>query len=392
MTPAGPSRRRLCLSQDISLPCPLPRVTAPSPASSCKRKRAAQISALYVRDGDLTNNVVPCELPAGWLRRRTVQNLYALHNSIAEREETAAKAAGSSIAAVARRAQRSQAMIAAAETSVGQLVQELVGADLVVPVVLRTADRYAVEHGLDVAVAAALLARKLALPQDDLRSLVAGCLMIDIGNTVLRPELLTQPGPCSPAERELLQAHPEAGFVIVRALQWGGILAQHVVYQHHERQDGAGYPRRLRGLNRIYRSRAEQLDGRLITQIAAIAAIADAFAAMRTDRPHRPACTQEQTAAALREMKGVALNAQMVEVFLGLIPDFPLGATVTLWGGGFRGQQGVVVEYDEANPRRPVVCLRRGDQPQSLRLLRTANRPEVEITLVASPPSTAGGG
>lgn len=117
--------------------------------------------------------------------------------------------------------------------------------------------------------------------------------------------------------------------------------------------------------------------------------IADAFAAMRTDRPHRRARTQEQTAAALREMKGAALNAQMVEVFLGLVPDFPLGATVALWGGGFRGQQGAVVEYDETTPRRPVVCLRRGDQPQSLRLLRTAHRPEVEITLVAPPPSTA---
>lgn len=89
-----------------------------------------------------------------------------------------------------------------------------------------------------------------------------------------------------------IERHPEMGFELLRRLLVSSILPAHVAYQHHERQDGAGYPKGLIGDNRARRSSTGRLDLRRMTLIGEIAAVADVHSALTSARAYRPAMGQ----------------------------------------------------------------------------------------------------
>src|SRR5436853_6896681 len=103
-----------------------------------------------------------------------------------------------------------------------------------------------------------MLGRRLRLVHDELTRLASGCLLHDIGMVALGPELLNKRERLEPAERERIRAHPQIGYDMLRKLRPNEVIANHVAYQHHERQDGTGYPRGLHGVNRAQRASAER--------------------------------------------------------------------------------------------------------------------------------------
>jgi diguanylate cyclase (GGDEF)-like protein len=117
-----------------------------------------------------------------------------------------------------------------------------------------------------------------------------------------KAEALTQ------EEFERVKIHPRVGAEILRNVPFGGPVCE-MVLGHHERWDGLGYPAGLRGED--------------IPVGARILAIADCFSTLQSDRPYRPARSQEGAVAVLRENAGTIFDAKLVELFVGQLDIAP---------------------------------------------------------------------
>ena len=134
--------------------------------------------------------------------------------------------------------------------------------------------------------------------------LVYGFRLHDIGMIGVSSATLLKPGPLSPAEIDEIREHPWLGERIVAAVPELGGLTRHVIACHHERWDGSGYPRGLRGIE--------------IPMAARIFAVADVFDAMANDQPYRNALDLEQAREEIRARAGLDFDPDVVEAFLAL--------------------------------------------------------------------------
>jgi putative nucleotidyltransferase with HDIG domain len=222
---------------------------------------------------------------------------------------------------------------------------------------LKSHNDYTFQHSVDVAVLGILLGKTAGLPREQLRELALGCLLHDIGKMYIDEAILDKPGKLTPEEFEEIKKHPLMGFEIVRRMPVFSILPAHVAYQHHERQDGDGYPRGLIGANRIARSLGERMDPKRMLLIAEIAAVADVYSALTSDRPYRPAMALDKVAKIMGEMAGPHLNKDVVMMLLRTIPSFPVGHWVEVTTGPYRGWRGVVTSISADALHLPTVRL-----------------------------------
>jgi putative nucleotidyltransferase with HDIG domain len=220
---------------------------------------------------------------------------------------------------------------------------------------LKTHNEYTFQHSVDVAITGVLLGHRLGLSGEEMEHLALGCLVHDIGKTFLDTAILDKPGKLTDEERAEIERHPEMGFEIVRRLPLTSILPAHVAFQHHERQDGMGYPRGLIGANRVVRTEMERLNGKRMLLIAEIAAVADVHSALTSDRPYRPAMDSAKADRILGEMAVRHLNREIVETLRRLAPLYPVGSWVEVTSGpdSLIGWRAVVT--DTTDPRRPVI-------------------------------------
>jgi PAS domain S-box-containing protein len=140
--------------------------------------------------------------------------------------------------------------------------------------IVETKDPYTAGHQRRVAQLACAIAREMGLPPDKIEGLQVLSFLHDIGKIVVPAEILSRPGKISAIEFNLIRAHPEIGYSILKDLDFPWPVAQ-AVLQHHERLDGSGYPARL--------------TAQAIIQEARILAVADVVEAMASHRPYRPA-------------------------------------------------------------------------------------------------------
>ena len=129
---------------------------------------------------------------------------------------------------------------------------------------------------------AAGIGTALGLPGHTVRGLRVMGQLIDVGMLQIPRELLWRPGALSAAEFELVKTHAERGHEVLRAIEFPWPVAE-AVRQHHERLDGSGYPRGLKGEEILLEAR--------------IVAVADAVEAMLSPRPHRPALDARRRAS-----------------------------------------------------------------------------------------------
>ena len=138
--------------------------------------------------------------------------------------------------------------------------------------------------------------------------LAYGFRLHDIGMIGVSSATLATPGPLSPAELDEVREHPWLGERIVAAVPALGGLTRNVIACHHERWDGSGYPRGLRGVD--------------IPLAARIFAVADVFDAMTNDQPYRSALPVEQARDEIRARAGLDFDPDVVEAFF-LIDEPP---------------------------------------------------------------------
>lgn len=201
-----------------------------------------------------------------------------------------------------------------------------------------------------------MLGKRLYLPLQELHQLALGCLCHDIGKTAIPTEILSKPGRLTEDEFSVVMQHPQVGYEAVQQFMGSSdIIARHVVWQHHERQDGSGYPRGLRGNNRFGRAMEPRYGKSLILPSAEIAAVADVYSALASDRPYRRALKPAQIISTLRDMSGSHLNRELVRRFLSMLPTYPVGSEVEVISGRLQGHKGMVTDVNPMEVNRPRI-------------------------------------
>jgi PAS domain S-box-containing protein len=146
----------------------------------------------------------------------------------------------------------------------------------------------------------------LGLPGHTVRGLRLMGQLIDVGMLQIPRELLWRPGVLSAAEFDLVKTHAERGYEALRAIEFPWPVAE-TVRQHHERLDGSGYPRGLKGEEILLEAR--------------IVAVADAVEAMLAQRPHRPALTLNACLDELQSQAGRRYDAKVVKACVKVLRE-----------------------------------------------------------------------
>lgn len=147
------------------------------------------------------------------------------------------------------------------------------------------------------------IGRAIGMTSDELRTLRRAALLHDIGKIGVPSKILNKPGRLTDEERKVVEAHPVIAARIFSMVEEGSLKKSldGIIY-HHERIDGAGYPRGLKGDE--------------IPLIARIIAIADTFDALTSDRPYRRGMELSAAVGILKEIKGSQLDSDLVDVFI----------------------------------------------------------------------------
>ena len=296
--------------------------------------------AVYIMDG-LTDDIEPQEDLSEQVRLATykhVRELFAVVQSASEIQSNGRKKR-----LIARLRESASQQIAQLYRDVEKIVDQILTAETLSGVVpLKTHDNYTFEHSIDVAVGGVMLGKRVMTSELDLHQLALGCLCHDIGKISIPPEILNKPDRLTPDEFDQIKEHPQAGYEAARGfMQPSDIIARHVIWQHHERQDGNGYPRNLRGNNRVGDAIEKRFGKSMILPAAEIAAVADVYSAIASDRPYRPAMQPHEIVAHLRKIAGSHLNSDLVHRFLSVLPTYPVGTEVVVISRKLRHHRGL---------------------------------------------------
>lgn len=200
-----------------------------------------------------------------------------------------------------------------------------------------TYDNYIYTHSLNVTLYSLAIGMELGLTSKELEILGLGAVLHDVGKMKIPTEILLKPGKLTEEEFDYIKKHPQDGFDLLRNVQTISLLVAHCAYQHHERINGSGYPRKIKG-NEIH-------------YFAKILAVADVFDAVTSDRIYRGAMLPHNGLEILFAGAGTLYEKSIVEAFRRAIVIYPVGLTVELSDG----RKGVVSKQNKHLSDRPIV-------------------------------------
>lgn len=202
---------------------------------------------------------------------------------------------------------------------------------------LRSLDDGIFVHSVNVCVYSLLIASALGLSADEQRHLGIGALLHDIGK-IYYMELVNKQGKLTPEEYAKIQQHARDGYDLLRRLPGVPVLVAHVAYQHHEKLDGSGYPRGLKG------------DG--IHLWARIATVADIYDTVTADRAYGKGKPPHEAMAEIRAMaKRDLVDPRAVRALMARLAVYPEGTILLMESG----ELGIVIAQTELGGQSPKV-------------------------------------
>jgi HD-GYP domain-containing protein (c-di-GMP phosphodiesterase class II) len=314
------------------------QLTAPRRESLHRRG----IGAVWIDDGPMSDGVQPVDpLPAG-MRDHAQEAVISTLATARKRMQLGRRLSDDDVSELAKVADAIASHLVHAPAAVYALNE------------MSTSDQYTHEHSVRVCTLGVLLASRhwrrhgwtdyRGRPRFDgierlLSQLGFGLLTHDIGKLGIDRDILDKPGPLTDEERVEMERHPTLGREMLAGTEVS-MVSLGVIEGHHERWDGAGYPKGL--------------DGSRIQDFAAVSAIADTYDAVCSVRPYKAAQPPHVGVRIVREGAGTQFHPAMVQTFCELVMPYPVGHLVALPDG----REAVVTAVDPARPYQPTVRTR----------------------------------
>ncbi|MDR4506766.1 MAG: HD domain-containing protein [Candidatus Brocadiaceae bacterium] len=222
---------------------------------------------------------------------------------------------------------------------------------------IKTYDNYIYEHSMDAAIISLVLAKKLRLKNNRLQQIVIGEFLHDIGMIFIDEVIQKKPDTLTAAEYELVKQHPKFGYELLMKKDEIGYVAAHIAYQHHERQDGSGYPRGLRGKNTIDYGEINYTEEEKLILPAEISAVADFYDACISDRPFRPALPHDLVYELIKDGIWKKFNKEVVDCFLSITPKYLVGSEIKIKNGEYKDFTGFVTSINKFQLNKPTIRL-----------------------------------
>ncbi|WCN38651.1 HD-GYP domain-containing protein [Aneurinibacillus uraniidurans] len=202
---------------------------------------------------------------------------------------------------------------------------------------LQSKDDYTYRHNIGVGVFATLIGKWLHLHESDLKLLTISATLHDVGKMKIPDEILNKPGRLTAAEYDEIKKHTTYGYEMLKKTIGISPTCALVALQHHEREDGSGYPFGLKG-DKIH-------------QFSKIVAVADIFHAMTSKRAYHEPAPFYKVINQMQEDRFGKLDPKIIRLFLHKIMMILIGSEVVLSDG----RKGEIVMIHTHEPARPLV-------------------------------------
>jgi HD-GYP domain-containing protein (c-di-GMP phosphodiesterase class II) len=214
-------------------------------------------------------------------------------------------------------------------------------------------------HAINVTVIALCLGRKFRFSYEEMKQLGVGAINYDLGMVALPPAITEKTEALTEDEMDMLKQHTVFGYLMLSQNPSIPSTSSAVALQHHERQDGAGYPRAIKGENRPPLKDFSRKN--VIHRFAEIVAVADVYDMLISGRAHFSGKHGVQDALKIIiPMGGVALNSEVVKALTSIVPLYPVGARIRVLNAPvaqLTGYFGVVARDNPENLELPQIIL-----------------------------------
>lgn len=204
---------------------------------------------------------------------------------------------------------------------------------------VRAKDEYTHQHNVGVSILATLLGKWCNLDENELSLLSLGATLHDVGKIKISDEILHKPGKLTPQEFEEIKRHTIYGYEMLKEAVGLNPRVAFVALQHHERDDGSGYPLKLK---------APQID-----RLSRIVAVVDIFHAMSSKRPYHDALPFHEVVNRMRSGFFGELDPSIMSLFLRNIVKGMLGKQVMLSDG----RSGEVIYINPHEDTKPLILV-----------------------------------
>ena len=206
---------------------------------------------------------------------------------------------------------------------------------------IRLHDSYTFAHSVNVAVLSAIMGNFSGLTETEMKTLVMGGLLHDLGKISVPAKILNKRGGLTDEEFEEIKKHPMDGAHRIHQFEWtlpkASVLAA-IAAQHHEHMDGSGYPRGIGG-DRLHR-------------FARMVSIADVYDALTSERPYKRAYTPSVAYSIMVKTGKSQFDEELLTQFFDHVAVYPIGTVLKTFYG-----YGIVKKCEFGHTRTPTVCV-----------------------------------
>jgi HD-GYP domain-containing protein (c-di-GMP phosphodiesterase class II) len=257
------------------------------------------------------------------------------------------------------------------------------GAKFLNTVMVKSTQSNFIDHAINTTVVAILIGRKYRFNKGELTSLALGTFLHDIGKLVLEQVS----GNDEKTREELYREHPTFGYLMIRDSTEVTPMETQVVNQHHEYQDGSGFPIGLQGQNLPPIKPVVRETKGQIFRLAEICCVANAFDNLAYDPKQ---CNPMDLENAVKKMvidSEKIYNRDVVQTLLQVVPIYPVGASikvVDIVDPYLIGYRGVVARINEQHLNKPVIILTRNKFMKKIKpiIIDTSKLSTIELQLI----------